>query len=286
LVSQETISLSSYHKDFPFNLRFLDLKNFLPPGSLDDNVRAWGGKVNKHKCLYEAIDEETFQEDSLRTDPYAQSDFFNTLTNEGISDADYTDYLVEAAKHPNRLAYLLHYNERDVEVMPEIIDQLIEINRKFDVDMLRCVSLSACAAQAKYNTLYEGFDFYENYSDNTITTFKLTPEFFKAMIKGYNLQNKKKHKNTVNNITEKDYETIRNMIEKGNCYQCGNGFTLSNKPTLDRQNNDLGHTLQNMKPCCCYCNRFKSDKDRYRQYMVKLMQYARLHNIPFTLCKG
>jgi hypothetical protein len=106
------------------------------------------------------------------------------------------------------------------------------------------------------------------------------------MIKGYNLQDKK-HRSTANNITEKDYEAIKNMIEKGNCYRCGNGFTLSNKPTLDRQNNDLGHTLQNIKPCCCYCNRFKSDKDdSYRQYTVKLMQYARFHNLPFTLCKG
>jgi hypothetical protein len=85
-----------------------------------------------------------------------------------------------------------------------------------------------------------------SYADDPITTFKVTPEFFKAMIKGYNSQDKKKHRNTSNNITKKDYEEVKNMIEKDNCHQCHEGFTLSNKPTLNRQNNEIGHTLQNV----------------------------------------
>jgi hypothetical protein len=125
------------------------------------------------------------------------------------------------------------------------------------------------------------------YVDNPVTTFKVTPEFYKAMIKSYNSQDKKKHRTTSNNITEKDYEVIKNMIEKGNCHLCHEGFTLSNKPTLDRINNELGHTLQNVKPCCCYCNRYKSDKDdSYRLYMVQLKKYAQHSNFPFTLRKG
>jgi hypothetical protein len=105
-------SLIISHKDFPFYLQLLDLKNFLSTGSLDDNVRAWGREVNKLKYAYETLLEKNHLVYLQRTEPFAQSDFINTLTNEGISDADYADYLVEAAKYPNRLAYLLHYNER------------------------------------------------------------------------------------------------------------------------------------------------------------------------------
>jgi hypothetical protein len=94
--------------------------------------------------------EENHLVDLRRTEPYDQSEFFNTLTNENISDADYADYLVEFAKCPNRLAYLLRYNERDVEVMPGLTDKLIAFNCQFKVDMLRCVSTSACDTQEKY----------------------------------------------------------------------------------------------------------------------------------------
>jgi hypothetical protein len=205
------------HKDYPFNIQFLDLKNFLPPGSLDDNVRVWGGEVNKFKYPYESLLEENHLVELQRTDPHDQSEFFNTLTNENISDADYANYLVEFEKCSNSLDYLLRNNERDVEVMPGIIDQLIESNRLCGVDMLRCVSNSGCATQKKYNSFYEDFDMNASYADNPVTTFKVTPEFFKAMIKGYNSQDKKKHRSIANNITEKEYKEIKSIIEKGNC---------------------------------------------------------------------
>jgi hypothetical protein len=107
------------------------------------------------------------------------------------------------------------------------------------------------------------------------------------MIKGYNSQDKKKHRSITNNIAEKDYEAIKTMIERSNCHICHDGFTLSNKPTLDRINNEIGHTIQNVKPCCCYCNRYKSDKDdSTRLYMVQLKKYAHQNNFPFTIRKG
>jgi hypothetical protein len=95
-----------------------------------------GGEVNKFKYPYESLLEENHLVDLQRTEPYAQSEFFNTLTNENISDVDYAEHLVEFDRCLNRLAYLLHYNEHDVEVMTGIIDQLIESNRQKGVDML------------------------------------------------------------------------------------------------------------------------------------------------------
>jgi hypothetical protein len=39
-----------------------------------------------------------------------------------------------------------------------------------------------------------------------------------------------------------NYEHFRDLIEKSFCYICQEGFTESNKPTLDRENNKIGHT--------------------------------------------
>ena len=47
---------------------------------------------------------------------------------------------------------------------------------------------------------------------------------------------------------------IYNNPETGKCHLCGEHFTDSNKPTLDRINNDLGHELSNNKLACSSCN--------------------------------
>jgi hypothetical protein len=60
-----------------------------------------------------------------------------------------------------------------------------------------------------------------------------------------------------------------------------------NRPTLDRLNNKRPHTKNNFKPCCLYCNHFKSDKDeKYMRLIIQLKKYAKKFNLPFTLCKG
>jgi hypothetical protein len=82
------------------------------------------------------------------------------------------------------------------------------------------------------------------------TTFKLSEEYFKDMVERYNMQDTIKRRSITNNITEKDYAHFKEILEKEVCFMCCEGFTPANKPTLDRINNNIGHTLTNVHPCC------------------------------------
>jgi hypothetical protein len=68
------------------------------------------------------------------------------------------------------------------------------------------------------------------------------------MVAHYNIQNTIKRRSTANNITEKDYEHFKEIFEKEVCFMCCEGFTPTNKSTLDRINNNIGHTLINVRP--------------------------------------
>jgi len=58
------------------------------------------------------------------------------------------------------------------------------------------------------------------------------------------------------------------MFENGCCYVCGCKFDhLHYKPTLDRQDISLGHSLDNCKPCCEYCNTYIANHDKYEQIL-------------------
>jgi hypothetical protein len=39
-----------------------------------------------------------------------------------------------------------------------------------------------------------------------------------------------------------------------------------------------------VRPCCCYCNKYKSDNDeQVAKLFIQLRKYANLHNLPFTI---
>jgi hypothetical protein len=59
---------------------------------------------------------------------------------------------------------------------------------------------------------------------------------------------------------------MKDMFENDVCYICNQHFGIRSDgihitPTLDRQDNELGHSLENCKPCCKRCNCVKSDSD-------------------------
>jgi hypothetical protein len=68
----------------------------------------------------------------------------------------------------------------------------------------------------------------------------------------------------------KDYENFKQLLENSKCSVCNEGFIETNKPTLDRKNNKLSHTKDNLVPCCGYCNCVKADTDEH---------YTKLHTI-------
>jgi LPS O-antigen subunit length determinant protein (WzzB/FepE family) len=72
--------------------------------------------------------------------------------------------------------------------------------REYAIDMLRNISLSACADQVKFAVAYKDFIVDGDYSQETKTTFKLTEEYFKKKIDEYK-QDIKAKRNITNNIT-------------------------------------------------------------------------------------
>jgi hypothetical protein len=64
-----------------------------------------------------------------------------------------------------------------------------------------------------------------------------------------------------------DYNYFRDLLQTSKCHICHSGFISSNKPTLVRKNNKIGHTKDNVE-WCCNCNSVKDDRETY---------YTKLH---------
>ena len=58
------------------------------------------------------------------------------------------------------------------------------------------------------------------------------------------------------NLTLEQWNTI---IAKG-CYYCSESLFETGGYSLDRISNDLGYSIENVLPCCGFCNGFKSNK--------------------------
>jgi hypothetical protein len=83
--------------------------------------------------------------------------------------------------------------------MIPIINKLIKGFADQKVDMLRNISLSACASQTKFATLYEEFNIDADYSTETKTTFKPSENWFKSKVESYFEQDTKAKRNTSDN---------------------------------------------------------------------------------------
>ena len=140
------------------------------------------------------------------------------------------------------------------------LNNLIEMNAKYNIDMLSNLSLSANASSTKYALCYKDFDPYKDYSMNTETTFIPTTKWWQDRVYGYLKQDEAKERDTTNNVSNKDFKYFKDLIQKSRCYLCNEGFTKENPPTLDRINNDIGHTKENVKLCCASCNTIKSNR--------------------------
>jgi hypothetical protein len=117
-------------------------------------------------------------------------------------------------------------------------------------------------------------------------SFQLTESHWKWMCEGYRRQDifAKPPRLVLNNVNEADYGWAKELF-KQNCVLCGARFTVNNKPTLDRMDNDLPHTKDNCQPMCLYCNVVKGKKkdiDVVRLH-VQLRNFALKHGYPMTL---
>ena len=267
---------------------FLDALHYITPQTLREFCENFctNDKVHLQKGFfpYEAINNENYMEVLDKSEPFKQSDFYSTLTSSGISDEDYKKYLEDCKNFKTRWDYLEYYNKLDTQAMIEPLNNLIEKTAKYKVDMLSNLSLSANSSNTKYALAYKDFNPYENYARQQVTTFQPTKRWWAFKIRAYNEQDKSKGRDISNNVTMADFDYFKNLFQTETCYICHEGFTNENTPTLDRIDNNIGHTKDNVKICCKYCNTVKSNRSEAEARLyVNLRKYCLLHNLPMTI---
>ncbi|WP_295163659.1 hypothetical protein, partial [uncultured Brachyspira sp.] len=223
---------------------------------------------------------------------------------------EYEEYVKDSKNYRDRWEYLLAYNDNDVEMMIKPIDNLINQNAQYKVDMISNLSLSKCSTSIKYALAYKDFDVNANYAIvNTVTIFepslkwwikkcanyKKQDELYNAKLESKiskltnddinNIKIKSKMRNIENCVSENDYQKFLEMYKnEGYCYLCKEHFTHDNKPTLDRIDNSIGHELSNCKLACKICNNLRNRKDeKITRLRIQLKKYCLLHHLPTTV---
>ena len=280
------------YENYNINLRFIDAMAFVAGGPLKQFIKDFGseGCIEKGIFPYEAINTENYNEVLSKSEPFEQADFHSELNQSDISDTDYQAYLEDARNFPTRWDYLLHYNRLDVEAMISPINNLIELFWEHKIDMLKSLSLSANASAIKYAKCYDDFDINGDYTTEIPRKdrFKITQEWFAKKCESYRVQDEKAKRDTSKNLKgcRDDYIDMVNLYGEQDCkcYICNEAFTWNNKPTLDRIDNSIGHTADNVKWCCCRCNKLKSDGDeKMTRLRIQLTKYAQKNHLPMTI---
>ena len=267
-------------------LSFVDAMHYVTPQPLKDFIRNFGSEGCPDKGLfpYEAFNSENFDEVLSETSPFPHEAFYSKLAGKNITDEEYQTYVDDAKNFKNRWEYLEHYNKLDTVSMISPLNNLIERTAQWKVDMLSNLSLSANSSTTKYAMAYKDFDPFANYARQEKTTFKMTKKWWANKCRAYLEQDRNKKRDTTNNVSVKDFDYFAEKFSTETCYLCHEGFTFENTPTLDRINNDLGHSKDNVKICCRYCNTVKSDRsEQEARLYVALRKYCLLHNLPMTI---
>ncbi|KAA6353485.1 MAG: hypothetical protein EZS28_050988, partial [Streblomastix strix] len=209
-----------------------------------------GGTMKKGRFPYEYINIDNYATELDKSEPFPREAFDNKLKNKSISEAKYQEYLVEAAKFTTRWDQARSYNIQDTRIMIESIDNLIKMMFKYKIGMLVMFSMSQCANAIKYSSAYDDFKMNGDYNvEDTDKTINITIPYWTAKVESYIEQDQKKNRDSSKNVTIADYEYFKELFEKQRCYICNCKFTWKNRPTLDRINNELGHSKDNVLPC-------------------------------------
>ena len=76
-----------------------------------------------------------------------------------------------------------------------------------------------------------------------------------------------KSRNYVFELLKKDFDNIVSY----DCYICGKQNSNRHKNGIDRYDNNIGYTLENVRPCCGQCNIMKKDME-YQYFINKLLK--------------
>jgi len=100
------------------------------------------------------------------------------------------------------------------------LDNYIQMVREFGIDLLQYISLSRYACSVKYAMCYQDFSIYGCYNvlmEDEKERFYLTKEHFQRKCAGYVSQDLKKKLPKDNDVSMKDYDTVKEWFEKGVC---------------------------------------------------------------------
>lgn len=268
-------------------VRFMDAMAYTTPMPLKKFIKSFGseGCIEKGIFPYEAFDSSNYDEVLSSSQILPKSAFYSTLNRCDISDEDYSIYVNDIINFDNHWEYLKFYNIKDVEGMISPINNLISNWAQYGIDLLKNYSLSACASKVKYALAYRDFNLHENYNyvDDS-KPFELTQKYWDNKCYNYRQQDIIKRRSVINNVSSNDFQYFHDAICNGECYICHAKFTQNNHPTLDRINNKLGHSKDNVQLCCEFCNKFKSNRDeKLMKLRIQLRKYCYLNGLPTTI---
>jgi len=275
--------------DLSATLRFVDIRQFIAGGTLDQFTQDFGDVETRVKGFfpYEHITVSNWNVELSKSEPFEQYNFFSSLSDSSISDVDYQTYLESAKPFESRFDYFVHYCNVDVEIMVHPIINLINIIFDHKVDMLHNLSLSSNASMIRYSKLYNDFDISMTYPSKFVEIgdrFDLTLSVWNHMTFSYLTQDKRAGRDVSTNVSKRDCQHFRRLFKYHSCVLCGEWFTNENKPSLDRLDNNLPHTVANVQATCRYCNVYKSNNDeQLTKLRLNLRKYALARNLPMTL---
>ncbi|KAA6370428.1 MAG: hypothetical protein EZS28_034045 [Streblomastix strix] len=125
--------------------------------------------------------------------------------------------------------------------------------------------MSVCANAIKYALAYQDFKLDQDYMPkDDYASFILRQYYWNIKVLNYLEQDKKRNRDTSNNIKESDCAFYRKLFLSTRCHICKARFTSKNLPTLDRINNDRGHSADN-------CIITFSKHDRFNPFVKEFM---------------
>ncbi|KAA6376449.1 MAG: hypothetical protein EZS28_028024 [Streblomastix strix] len=257
------------HKKLDVKLKFIDIFTYYVPITLKEFAKTFSYEVpsgdqsqivmvspfesicnQKGVFPYEYINTDNYKEILKQQVPFPIEAFNSTLKNTQITQEDYDVYVNDAKQFKNRWEYLQYYNEHDTKIMIEPINKLIEMNRKYNIDMFSFMSMAACSNATKYACTYKDFKVNDNYPviNDTSPRFVLQQQYWNSKVLSYEVQDRCQKRDTTDNVKELDFEYFKQLFKDSKCAICGDEFTMNNKPTLDRINNLKGHSKDNVQP--------------------------------------
>ncbi|KAA6390084.1 MAG: hypothetical protein EZS28_014390 [Streblomastix strix] len=128
---------------------------------------------------------------------------------------------------------------------------------------------------------------YVNKDDSSLTyyqPFEFAYDYWCRKRGSYDIQDLKAGRDRKNNINESDYEYYKELIKTSSCWLCKAKFTILNQLTLDRIDNSLGHSKDNVRFACQYCNVARSNRDaKITRLKIQLKRYYLAKGLPMPI---